>query len=421
MKTYRIVVVDKDEDFGIKVTEIFEGWKNINCEVRWFTSLVVEELHDTNCIIVDSRLVKDVKNFIEIIYALGIKKIVLATNELNHPHSVTAIDMGAMLFYRFSPITTLLYKIFNISSGDTESIKLANKDASSNSHNNTPQRRNVVFFSPKGGTGKSSLAINLAIQFASKNVRVLLVDFAVFGNIGVKLQIPNPQKGFNTIFSSLKSGGGKFTKLDNLMRNNITTYSRNKIKFDVLPCDFPINMLKVDIESIQYLNTKISELDYDIVLIDTSSQHSKLNSFLFSNATDIVVLATPDSASTWNLIHNVEIMRSLNCDKKCSLVINMFMDDINFVQKEIETEMPYPLISTIPNYQRIRLLENIGDFISFYPNDPMNSYYRQVGHHLLQVFRHDEILPENKVASSGSGFSLLKKIELLKKKVQNNK
>src|SRR5581483_7976148 len=55
--------------------------------------------------------------------------------------------------------------------------------------------RVIMVSSTKGGTGKTSLAVNLAVGLAEKRVRTLLLDLDVqFGDVGIVLGLERPQR-----------------------------------------------------------------------------------------------------------------------------------------------------------------------------------------------------------------------------------
>ena len=59
----------------------------------------------------------------------------------------------------------------------------------------TKLSRVIMVSSTKGGTGKTSIAVNLAAQLAEMRLRTLLIDLDVqFGDVGIVLGLDRPEK-----------------------------------------------------------------------------------------------------------------------------------------------------------------------------------------------------------------------------------
>lgn len=381
----KIVVIDKDEEMGIKLKEIFGNWEGEKLDIKWFSALVIEEIRGAHCVIIDSRLIKDVKNFIEVLKALSVKKIILATDELNHPGSPIATSMGAMVYYRYSPTTTLIYKVFDsykpkenlLYVEDKKKDKLTNKL--------------VAIYSPKGGTGKTTLSINLAAQLSQKNSRVLLVDLSTFGNVAVKLKITENTNGIEKILRNLDKTKINKEELRDVVVSNIYSYTSGAIKFDVLTAAPPIKMENLKVGALEKIIDLIKNLDYDVVLIDTHSDLSNKNLSLFEMVDNIIIVAVPDINSTWNLIQTKTTLNSLGVEEKCKLVMNMHSEDVDFSLGEVETELQYELLSNIPFYKKIKSIENKGSIMALQGNDDINVHYKQVANGILPIFESEEL------------------------------
>lgn len=416
---HKIIVVDKEEELGLRVKEIFENLANYPCTVKWFSALVVDEVKGASCVIIDSRMIKDVKNLVEVLHALSVIRIVITTNELNHPVSSTAIMMGATVFYRHSPVTTLLPKIIDNfksekmlkplttsqnSPGNPGPGRFSGPITSAAKHFESDRGKFVMFYSPKGGVGKTSVLLNVAMNLAMKKLNVLVLDYSLFGSIRIKLKIDIHNPGLASIIPAMRNNQNH-KNFDEIIKRNVYTYNFGENKFDVLTSDNPVSMANLGVEAVEYLNNIIYSLNYDLVLIDTSSDLSRINMALFEMCKDIVMVSTPDISSTWALIQHKELMHNLNLIGKCKIVLNMHHEIYGFLPNELETELQYPLLAVIPENQQVRVHENIGAFTSFNISDPFNIYYRQVAHNIVPIFSSDDI----KIAQKKFSFNPFKK------------
>lgn len=153
------------------------------------------------------------------------------------------------------------------------------------------RQHTVAFLNPKGGVGRTYLAINLAARLAAlKGLRVLLMDldFSV-GDIGLFLNL----KQFPTILDLLPL-------LPNLEHEDFVRFriSISSLGFDVLLG--PGKLELGDLISAEHIQTLLLWLTrhYDVILIDTDS-----NAFddrlatIVSLATKVILILTPDPAS----------------------------------------------------------------------------------------------------------------------------
>lgn len=396
---FKIVVIDKEENFCISLKESLANLSTIEHSVSFFSALVVNQIKGANCVIIDARLVKDPKNIIEVLHALSVKKIVLTTDAINHPYTSTTIMMGATVFYRHSPFTTLFSKIIDSFSPDKLSAPLENKSNLNNtniSDVNISQKSKersskfTLFHSAKGGTGNTSILLNCAINLGSKGLKVLVLDFSLYQTTRAKLSLKQSNLNLkNAILNSKKPMN--HDDFSNLVQNSIYTYSYNNGSIDILNVDTPLNLTNIKIEYVEYLHNVIYHLDYDCILIDSSSNLSPLNLALYQLSNEIFLVSSADITSTWALIQHSEIMYNLGCFNKCKLILNMLDKSYPNISEEIENNLSYPLIQAFPKNHNIPSLENSASLIALNQTDPFNTYYKQLAHNIIPAFSAEDM------------------------------
>lgn len=395
-KLAKIVVIDKDESIGNKIDSVFKNWEGSETQIRWFSSLVIDEIKDAYCVIIDIRLIKDPKNVIEILKALSVKKIIITTNEFNHPFSNTALSMGASVYFRNSPITSLIGKIFDINASTKDKLESSLKE-------NSNAGKVFVFTSPKGGVGTTSLAINTAINFSIKKQKVLLIDFSTNGSIALRFKLPHNDIGLSGILDSLKSSGNSFSSLTSLVQQNIHTFTDDSnSNFDILISSNLNNISTLEKSTMKILLQTILSLEYDIIIIDLCSTIIPAQRLILNLCDIIVLVASPDITCTWNLMQFNEYLLNQNLGYKCVIALNRFSEKYAFSFTELEKELTYKIITIIPEYKYIINLENSAKFISQQQQHEMTVFYKNIANNLIPIFNKDELKMD-----SSSSFDIL--------------
>jgi MinD-like ATPase involved in chromosome partitioning or flagellar assembly len=394
-KQRKIVVIDKDERFG-KVLHLASQQISYHpLTVRYFKELIIDECKDAYCVLIDARLIKDIKNMVEIFHALMVHKIVIVTDSINHPYTNDSIMMGTIVFYRHAPITTLFPKIIDgfYPKKMNHPIPGIPKEQNIDFTKSLPPKASnlskfITFFSLKGGVGKTSILLNCAISYAQKKQKVLVLDFSSCGSIRSKLKINSS----NLFLSNLILKGRKENiDMESAIKKSIYHHSFPEGSFDVLTPDTPIHLSNMQIESTEYLYNILQNQGYDLILTDTGSNISSLNISLLQLSDSILLVSTGDISSTWAMIQNSEVIQNLNLNDLCKLVINMENNSYPALREELSNHLPYPIIGSIPTNYMIPSMENKGDFIALNPHDPFHIHYKIIAHDILPVFSSEDM------------------------------
>jgi MinD-like ATPase involved in chromosome partitioning or flagellar assembly len=182
-----------------------------------------------------------------------------------------------------------------------------------------PRGQLTVVFSVKGGSGKSTIASNLAVGLASLySFQTLLVDANLwFGDIGVLLNLTSTRSSFDVctedadIFALPKAVVPHSSGASVLLR----------------PPD-PLSVEKLKLKSFVDALERYRSL-YEHVIVDTAPALDELNLDLLENATRILLVVTPEMGALHNTARFLGLAERLGISKKLSLVLNRSNSGIN--------------------------------------------------------------------------------------------
>ncbi len=190
----------------------------------------------------------------------------------------------------------------------------------------------ITLFSPKGGVGRSTIAVNLAVAAVQDGRRVALVDASLqFGDIAVMLNLDPRHRSLADLVPEIESGVPE--SLD-------TVLVHHDSGIDVLLA--PPTPETAELVTPTYMRGVLAKLrdDYDLVVVDTQPILNDLVLTMFDMAERIVAVLTLEITTIRNLRAFLEIARQLGYDDgQIDLVLNRADSTLGIRVSDVERSL----------------------------------------------------------------------------------
>lgn len=202
--------------------------------------------------------------------------------------------------------------------------------------------KTIVVYSPRGGSGCSTVAINLAVTlYEQTNQRVLLIDGKLFfGHLGLMLNI----RTNNTIADLIPHAAN----LDGSLIQDVVVKHATGIDVLLSPFDFQVSQ---GIQPQDLFNV-IQALDryYDLIVVDGGSSLTENVVTIMDLADRVILVSTPDLASIQDTNRFVQISRSLaHSPDKLLFILNRSDMPGGIKTNDIESVLPNQIFAKIPD------------------------------------------------------------------------
>ncbi len=237
----------------------------------------------------------------------------------------------------------------------------------------------ITVFSTKGGVGKTTLAINLAVQYAQKyHKRVALLDLDLqFGDVSIMLNL-NPQR---TVAQLVQEQG----ELDEGLVENYLIQHSSKVK--VLPAPLkPAYSELIKPEDIKNI-LEILRMNYDYVFVDTAPSYDDHTLNALDMSDEILVVSTIDLSTLKNIRLCLDVMKELNySNEKLKLILNKATEKLGLSYQDVERTLGIKIYAYISSDEKSAVSAvNYGiPVLLSYPKSKVSEGIRSLAHMLLE-------------------------------------
>jgi pilus assembly protein CpaE len=202
--------------------------------------------------------------------------------------------------------------------------------------------RIITVFSSKGGTGKTTIAVNVAVTMRKRmNKRVILFDADFFfGDLNIHLNLPSVR----TIIDVVRSGDEITSALIEPMLS--THGSGLRV---LLSPQHPEDAELVTARHVMQI-LEVLSATYEYIIVDCHTSYDDRTLAVLEHSDYILMVATPELGAVENTVLFFDLANKLAIPpERIHLVLNRFNTNVGIEQKEIERTLRRPVEFRLPS------------------------------------------------------------------------
>ena len=218
-----------------------------------------------------------------------------------------------------------------------------------------PDGRVVTVFAAKGGVGKTTVSINLAVELATAGARVLLVDLDLaFGDVGISLALMPERSCVDLIAMA--------GHLDAQGLASVVTTHESGLDALCAPAH-PGDAERIPAASVAEL-LRVARRIYDFVIIDTPPAFTDHVLVAFDSSDVTILLGTLDIPAIKNLRLALDTLGQLgHPQESLVLVLNRSDAKVGLSVSDVTATLGRPIAVEIPNSIAVPAASNRGEAI----------------------------------------------------------
>ena len=249
----------------------------------------------------------------------------------------------------------------------------------------------VVIFNPKGGVGKTTIAVNLAAALQMrKHQRVLLVDCdIVTGHIAWSLGLQNVRTVAEAWAEDLETGAVEpFEDIARVHQSGVSVLvmAESPVRTEVLEPRRVADSISAACDA------------YDWVIVDMHPDYGPLNQVIFERADKILVPVTPDVPAIRAAVQFSQVATELGVRDRLAMVVNRANSGVSVADMERTVGMPALAEIRSAGMIFVRAANEGRSAVEQFPKEKVIEDIETLA---------DRLMPEREGASTGSGLRSL--------------
>lgn len=302
---------------------------------------------------------------LELIHSTTNDVALFAIGEMNHPATIVAsMRVGANEYLERNAPPEAIAEALNRFAASRIKARAA-----------AGRARVFTVANAKGGSGATTVAVNIAVALQEAHGKVLLVDFAPLGHCALHLNV-RPAFG---VFDALQN----LHRIDTSLLEGLMTECKGALQLLAAPPQ-PLSLEPTAAEIARLFDLLVSHFSY--VVVDCSGRVDRIARLLCELSNAVLLVAQTDVVSLWSAGRIRPFLEEGASRDRVRLVLNRYKKIPGFSDEDVEKATDCRLLWKLPNnYQATAPAIDKGLPVAFQDSSDIGRSFRQLANALAEA------------------------------------